>query len=65
VRAVGEHHTGRQQERVTGQEHPDDERALQEDEREDDGPHRDRPGLVERPGEGELLYGGDGHGTPG
>jgi hypothetical protein len=64
VRAVGEYHAGREQKRVAGQEHPDDERALEENEGEDDGPHRDRPGLVERPGKGELLCGGDGHRAP-
>ena len=50
---------------MRAQEEAEDERALEEDEGEDDRPHRDRPGLVERPGEGELRYGGDGHGAPG
>ena len=47
VPVLGQQHPRGDQQRVAGQEQPDDERALEEDEHEHDDPDRDRPGLTE------------------
>lgn len=45
---AGENDSGCDQKRITGEKQPEDDRALDEDERDDDDPDQQRPGSLER-----------------